>query len=60
MEFNVKDIRTKILHPSEQVLNSRKPEKLEDSCPDDRPNISLANEGINCFYQKERSFNLYL
>lgn len=49
MEFNVKDIRTKILHPSEQVSNSIKPEKLEESGSDDRPNKSLSNEGKRFF-----------
>lgn len=31
MEFNVKDIRTKILLPSKQVMNSMDQDKLEDS-----------------------------
>lgn len=31
MEFNVKDIRTKILHPSEQVTNAMDQEKSDDS-----------------------------
>lgn len=41
MEFNVKDIRTKILHPSEQVSNPMNEEKLEELFVDDSLNSSV-------------------
>lgn len=56
MEFNVKDIRTKILHPSEQVSNSRNQEQLDESFVDDSVNASLPNaiEGkIDMFIAKD-------
>lgn len=43
MEFNVKDIRTKILHPSDQVSTSKNQENLEDSFVDDSVNAPLSD-----------------
>ncbi len=43
MEFNVKDIRTKILHPSEEVAPSRDQENLDESLVDDCVNVDLPN-----------------
>ncbi|KAJ6640172.1 Vacuolar protein sorting-associated protein 13B [Pseudolycoriella hygida] len=40
MEFNVKDIRTKILHPSEDISTLRSQEKLEELFVDENVDIS--------------------